>query len=85
LQQTFLDCGRNVEESIAARMDGEVGDLAKEFAARGIAVFEFTKEEAGAIQGALAAVHEDWVTRLKRRGLPAAEVLESYKSILASN
>jgi TRAP-type C4-dicarboxylate transport system substrate-binding protein len=83
VQQTFRDCGSQVEESIAARMDAEVGELAKEFAGRGITVFEFTPEEKAAIQGALAAVHDDWVGRLKGRGLPAADVLESYKANLA--
>ena len=83
VQQTFLECGRSVEDSIAARMDAEAVELAKEFAARGITVFEFNQKEAAEIQGALAAVHNDWVDRLRKRGLPAAEVLESYKSIMA--
>jgi TRAP-type transport system periplasmic protein len=83
VQQTFMDCGSQTEKSVAARMDAEDVTLAKEFADRGIAVFQFTPKEAAEIQGAMAEVQGDWVARLKKRGLPADEVLESYKAILA--
>lgn len=83
VQTVMSDCGRQVEQSIAARMDAESVTLAEEFAALGIDVFEFDEAGAAEINGQLAAVLDDWATRLEDRGLPAREVLEHYQAIMA--
>lgn len=80
LQQVMMDCGAQVEASIADRMDGEAGELAAEFADLGIEVFEFTDDALAELNEPLSAVQADWVSRLAERGLPAQQVLDDYKA-----
>jgi len=78
LQEVMMDCGFQVEESIAETMDTEATQLAEEFAGMGIEVFEFSDEQLSEINGPLSEVQQDWVDRLEERGLPAQQVLDEY-------
>lgn len=81
IQETMKDCSAQTEESLIKFMDEEAQALAKEFADKGVEVFEFTPEQLEAINERLSNVTEDWVNRLASRGLPASEVLESYSAL----
>jgi len=81
-QKVFIDCGIQTEQKFAQTMDAEAKELAKEFAALGIDIYEFTPENLAAINGALGNVQSDWVKRLSGRGLPAQETLDGYKTLL---
>ena len=85
VQDDMKKCGLETETWLATTMDSEAGDLAAEFKGMGIDMFEFTPEELAALTDALGNVHEDWTKRLADRGLPAKEVLESYRAELAKH
>ena len=78
----MLDCGKQIEQSFAAHLDEETAQLGGEFASAGIDVYEFAPEELDWINRQLGSVSEDWVARLAERGLPAAEVLETYRRVV---
>jgi TRAP-type transport system periplasmic protein len=82
-QKAFIDCGLKIEMEMAKGMDAEAGELAKEFAARGIDIYAFTPENLAQINAALAKVQGNWVKRLADRGLPAQAALDGYKALLA--
>lgn len=85
IQVVMKDCGLDVEKKLMARMDAESGELIKEFASKGIDMFEYTPEQLAAMEKLLAVVHDDWVKRLADRGLPARAVLDRYKALIAAN
>ncbi|MGE0724656.1 MAG: TRAP transporter substrate-binding protein DctP [Alphaproteobacteria bacterium] len=84
IQKAMVQAGRDVQASAAAFMDKEVGELRDEFAKMGKAMYEFSAEEAAAINGKLAGVHDDWTRRLDRRKLPASDVLARFRTLSAS-
>lgn len=84
IKQAMMQAGENVQKSIAALMDGETVSLAKEFTQAGLEIYEFPASELDIINGKLQTVHDDWVERLKGRGLPADKVLEYYRAALES-
>ena len=79
LKKVFLDCGAKIQLQSAQNLDNAGGGLAKKFAGAGVEMFTFTPEQLQQMSGKLGAVHQDWVNRLKGRGLPADTVLEVYK------
>lgn len=78
----FQDCAAQTEESIAKFLDNEAVILQDEFTAVGVDLYAFTDEELAAINDKLSSVVDDWVARLDGRGLPATEVVESYRARL---
>lgn len=82
-QAAAMECGAQVETSIAKFLDDEVISLQAEFAKAGIEVYQFPPETVEAMREKLGAVADDWVKRLADRGLPAQEVLDAYRATLA--
>jgi TRAP-type C4-dicarboxylate transport system substrate-binding protein len=83
IRAAMMEAGALVEKSVATRMDGETDSLAAEFAANGMHIYEIPAEELVKINGALEAVHTDWVNRLAERELPAQSVLDAYRAAAA--
>jgi TRAP-type C4-dicarboxylate transport system substrate-binding protein len=82
-QQRVMDqCGRKVELDLARLLDEQDVQLKAEFAAKGVNVFKFSDAAKGPINEHLAGVAKDYVTRLKARGLPVQEALDSYSKAL---
>lgn len=84
IRTAMMQAGKMVEDSIAAKMDGETDSLADEFTSDGMNIYAIPEGELVKINTALEAVHADWVVRLADRGLPAQAVLEAYRSAAAS-
>jgi TRAP-type C4-dicarboxylate transport system substrate-binding protein len=80
LKQTFMDCGQKIQLQAAQNLDNAGAGLSKKFADVGVDMFAFTPEQINTMSGKLDVVHQDWVTRLNGRGLPAEVVLQTYKS-----
>ena len=80
LKKVFLDCGAKIQLQSAQNLDNAGAGLSKKFAGVGVEMFQFTPEQIKTMSGKLDAVHQDWVKRLKGRGLPADTVLEVYKT-----
>jgi hypothetical protein len=78
----MMQAGADVQVSVARQMDGETDTLAAEFTKAGLEIYPFAPDELKAITGKLASVHDDWVQRLKGRGLPADKVLDLYRAAL---
>ncbi|SMF65815.1 TRAP-type C4-dicarboxylate transport system, substrate-binding protein [Tistlia consotensis] len=82
LQQMASDCGSQVEGSIARFLDGEVDELKAEFSKAGVTVYDFTPEQLAWMHKQLGQVSDDWVARLKDRGLPAQQALDEYRKLM---
>ena len=82
VQDAFTKAGEEITASASTFLDGQTDKLKKEFAAKGMEIYDFAPDQLAAINGRLASVQDDWVKRLKDRGLPAAEVLAKFKSLL---
>lgn len=82
VQKIMLACGADTEASFAKHLDDTTAGLQDEFRKAGIDIYEFTQEELTAISGKLSGVSSNWVDRLAKRGLPAADVLKSYTALI---
>ena len=85
VQDIMMTCGTETEASYAAHLDGQTSELQAEFKAAGGDNYDFTPADLEAINGKLSVVTADWVERLDARGLPAAEVLESYAALIRAS
>lgn len=82
IQKAFTQAGQDVQLNAATYLDGSTDKLKKEFAAKGMTVYDFTHDQLTAINDKLAGVQGEWVKRLKARGLPADQVLAKFKSMV---
>lgn len=80
IQDAMIQAGKDTQESASKFMDEEISGLIKEFEEGGKDMYEFAPDQLQAINERLAPVQEDWVTRLKDRGLPAQEVLDNFSA-----
>jgi len=81
-QKVLTDCGHKVEIDLARDLDAGDNALKTEFAAAGIQVYKFSDAERAAISTRLRTVSQDFITRLKGRGLPAQEAYDAYRKQL---
>lgn len=81
-QAVMTQCGSEVQTSFAEFNDEERANLYQEFADQGVDVYEFAPEDLNVINDHLKVVLERWVSRLAGRGLPAQEVLDTYRGHL---
>ncbi|HVZ51505.1 MAG TPA: TRAP transporter substrate-binding protein DctP [Pseudolabrys sp.] len=82
IQAALTRAGTEINVSAAAFLDGETGKLEAEFKAKGMEIYNFAPDQLAAINGKLASVQDEWVQRLAARGLPAAEALKQYRSLV---
>lgn len=75
-------CGLEVEAHLAAYVDGEVGRLYKDFEAAGVTVFDFTDEQLATFREMQKPLAEEYIERLKKRGLPGQEAYDSFVAAL---
>lgn len=80
LKKVFIDCGQKIQLQSARNLDNAGGKFAKKFSGAGVEMFAFTPAQLKDMSGKMNVVYQDWVQRLKGRGLPAEAVLEVYKS-----
>ncbi len=80
LKKVFIDCGQKIQLQSARNLDNAGGKFAKKFSGAGVEMFAFTPAQLKDMSGKMNVVYQDWVQRLKGRGLPADTVLEVYKS-----
>lgn len=83
VKQVMSGCGLKIQKSLSQHSDNQSATLADEFSANGMDVYEFSQSEIEAMRERLVTVQDNWVSRLSHRGLPAEEVLNSYKEILS--
>lgn len=81
-QAAMRDCGSKVEASFAAHLDGQSDRILADLKASGVTTYEFTAAELAWINGQLASVSTNWVSRLEDQSQPAAEVLASYRKLV---
>ena len=82
IQAALTKAGMEINTEAANALDGQVGKLKAEFKAKGMEIYDFAPDQLAAINKRLSTVQDEWVKRLKARGLPAAETLKQYKSLL---
>ncbi len=82
IQDALTKAGLAINASAANFLDGETDKLKAEFKAKGVEIYSFAPDQLAAIDKRLAAVQDEWVKRTAARGLPAAEALKQYKSLL---
>lgn len=84
IQDAMIQAGKDTQEAASKFMDAEIAGLIEEFEASGHEMYEFAPDQLEAINERLAPVQEDWVTRLKERGLPSEEVLGKFRDATAN-
>jgi len=84
VQDALDQAGRDVTASASASMDKSTDELKTEFQGAGMEIYDFAPDEIAKINGRLSSVQDDWVKRLDGRGLPAGEVLDTYKSLIGA-
>jgi TRAP-type C4-dicarboxylate transport system substrate-binding protein len=84
IQAAFTKAGVEITASAAKFLDGETDKLKAEFKAKGMDIYDFPADQIAAINKRLAGVQDEWVKRLAARGLPAAEALKQYRSLVAT-
>lgn len=83
-QAVLTKAGLEINASAAKFLDGETDNLKAEFKAKGMDIYDFAPDQIAAINKRLAGVQDEWVKRLAARGLPAAEALKQYRSLVAT-
>ena len=84
IQNALNQAGRDITASASAAMDQSTEELKIEFTEVGMDIYDFASDELAKINGRLETVHGDWVKRLTDRGVPAADVLKDYKSVIGA-
>lgn len=82
-QGVVTDCGRSAEQKMAVVMDDENAALQAEFAAAGVAVYDFPEDVMAKMSTDLATVHKEYIDRLEARKIPAAQAYDTYKAAIA--
>ena len=83
IRAAMMEAGVQTEAHVGEVLDGGEAELAEKFAQNGMELFAFPDAELALINERLGAVHDDWAERLTGRGLPAQNVLDSYRSRFA--
>lgn len=74
--------GDEIAVHVAKAQDESVGTLTKEWAAKGIHIYQFADQEREAINKDISSVSEDWLKRIGARSPEASEVLSTYKALM---
>lgn len=81
-QQVIEECGRQAEQGISAWLDEQEEAQIKELESLGATFYDLTPEQLAAMTEAAKPVEQDFVSRLKDRGLPGEEALNEFKAAL---
>ena len=81
-QKLILDCGLEVEASAADFVTKEAARLAKEFAGKGVDVYQFSDELWAQIAEKMQPATQDYIDRLKAQNLPGDQALQEYRQAL---
>jgi TRAP-type transport system periplasmic protein len=84
-QIVVRDCGLKVEYDLAAELDKQNGEIAEEFAAAGVTIFDYTPEAYAPIEVALKVVADSYIAKLNERGLPGTAAYEEFVEAAANH
>lgn len=84
IRKALVQAGHDTVTHLARYLDNQIAAAEKELIGAGMTVYSPPPAVITEIQGKLGGVAEDWAKRIRDRGLPADDVLETFRKRLDS-